>query len=135
MKLSAIASGVTSASTSVICVRVRNLICRNRCWIDCINELLCLRSHCSCEKCALAILRCSTSEIIILSLQTRNLCYSAGAVVLVELASGQAVAEIGLSAPERQNYIDKDCYIMPSRTPPMTYSMTFYDYFYVKKEP
>jgi hypothetical protein len=59
--------------------------------------------------------------------------------VLVELASGQAVAEIGSSAPERQNYIDKDCYIMPSRTPPMTYSMTysmtFYDYFYIKKEP
>jgi hypothetical protein len=24
---------------------------------------------------------------------------------------------------------------MPSRTPPMTYSMTFYDYFYIKKEP
>ena len=44
--------------------------------------------------------------------------YSAMVAVLVELASGQAVAEIGSSVPEHQNYIDKDCYIMPSYAPP-----------------
>ena len=71
MKLSAITSSVASAS--VICVRVRNLICRNRCRIDRINELLGLCCHSGSKQCTLAILRSGTSEIIVLSLQVRNL--------------------------------------------------------------
>ena len=55
--------------------------------------------------------------------------YSAVVAALVELVSGQAVAGTDSSVPERQNYIDKDCYIMPSYTPP------FWLYSKIKKEP
>lgn len=67
------------------------------------------------------------TETIVDSVKFAN---HSGVAALVELASGQAVAETGSSVPEHQNYIDKDCYIMPSRTPPMTYSMTYSMTFY-----
>ena len=96
MKLLAITSGI--AATSVICVRVRNLICRNRCRINCVDQLLCLRTHCGCQQCRLAILGCSASEIIVFSLEGRNLLVaqvvqnsSGSGVLAVDNVSGVAV--------------------------------------------
>nr|DAZ81858.1 MAG TPA: hypothetical protein [Caudoviricetes sp.] len=83
-------SAVTARIAAVIYVRVRHLVCRNRCRIDRINELLGLCCHSGSKQCTLTILRCSTSEIIVFSLEGRNLLVAQ----VVQNSSGSCVLAV-----------------------------------------